>query len=171
MKIYLIGMPASGKSTIGKALAKKLNYAFIDIDNYIEENESLDIPSIFEKFGEPYFRNLERESLKDFIGLDDVVISCGGGIVLNKENKALMEGPIIYLNASIMDLKVRLHKDNLNERPVSKQKSVEQIYEERKELYDYFKDFEVKSLIISNTVKDIMKELKCRYGIKKSISH
>ena len=60
MRIYLIGMPGCGKSTLGKRLAKKLNYEFIDMDSYIEKNACMFIDEIFDAFGEEYFRALEK---------------------------------------------------------------------------------------------------------------
>ena len=67
MKIYLIGMPGCGKSSLGKKLAQKLNYEFIDMDSYIEKNACMFIDEIFESYGEDYFRALEKNTLDDFL--------------------------------------------------------------------------------------------------------
>ena len=75
MKIYLIGMPGCGKSTLGNILSKKLNYDYIDMDNYIEKQACMFIDEIFEAYGESYFRELETNTLKEFMELDNVIIS------------------------------------------------------------------------------------------------
>ena len=87
MKIYLIGMPGCGKSTLGKRLAEKLNLDFIDMDNYIEKQACMFIDEIFEAYGEKYFRELETNTMREFMNLDNVIISCGGGIIKNKLHK------------------------------------------------------------------------------------
>ena len=78
MRIYLIGMPGCGKSTLGKKLSEKLNYEFIDMDNYIEKNACMFIDEIFDSYGEDYFRQLETNTLHEFLSLDNVVIATGG---------------------------------------------------------------------------------------------
>ncbi|MCR4899060.1 MAG: AAA family ATPase, partial [Acholeplasmatales bacterium] len=81
MRIYLIGMPGSGKSTVGKKLANKINYQYIDMDEYIENKLNKKIPLIFSEDGEAYFRLKEKEVLNDFLSLDNVIISTGGGVI------------------------------------------------------------------------------------------
>ena len=97
MRIYLIGMPGSGKSTLGKRLSEELNYEYIDMDNYIEKKACMFVDEIFSRYGEEYFRELEKNTLKDFLSLDNVVIATGGGVIKNKNNKELMDGKCIYL--------------------------------------------------------------------------
>jgi shikimate kinase len=97
MRIYLIGMPGCGKSTLGKRLAKKLNYEFIDMDSYIEKNACMFIDEIFESYGEDYFRALEKNTLDDFLKLDNVIIATGGGVIKDLSNKEKMDGLCIYL--------------------------------------------------------------------------
>ena len=87
MKLFLIGMPGCGKSTLGKKLAKKLNYEFIDMDNYIEQQACMFVDEIFEAYGEEFFRALEQNTLKDFNKMDNVIIATGGGVIKNKANK------------------------------------------------------------------------------------
>ena len=71
MNIYLIGLPGSGKSTLGKRLAKELGYEFVDTDNIIEKEAMMFIDEIFEAYGEEYFRALENNTLKEFRKLDN----------------------------------------------------------------------------------------------------
>ena len=104
MKIYLIGMPGCGKSTLGKKLAEKINYKFIDMDNYIEMKAGMFIDEIFEAYGEKFFRELETNTLKEFMDLDNVIISTGGGIIKNKEHKNLMNGLCVFLNVDLKEL-------------------------------------------------------------------
>ena len=96
--IILIGMPGSGKSTVGKLVAKALGREFVDTDAVIKERYG-DIPTIFAKHGEEYFRKVESEVLRDVGKLSGKVISTGGGVVKNEINmKALsLNGKVIYI--------------------------------------------------------------------------
>ena len=91
MKIYLIGLPSSGKTTLGKSLANSLNSQFIDMDELIEKKDGRSIPEIFKNDGEDFFREVEKSVLKDLLGgSDNVVISTGGGALLESlEGKTL----------------------------------------------------------------------------------
>ena len=90
-RIALTGMMGTGKTTIGKKLAEKLNYTFIDMDKLIQENEGQSITEIFEKKGEAYFRELEKELLKKIISRENIIISTGGGIVTDDENIRILK--------------------------------------------------------------------------------
>ena len=90
MVIFLIGMMGAGKSTVGLALAKMLDYEFVDLDAVIAKNTELSISQIFEQFGEAEFRNIEKRILKENIH-ENAVIATGGGSVINAENRELME--------------------------------------------------------------------------------
>ena len=95
--VVLIGMPASGKSTVGALLAKKLSRPLIDTDKLIEERAQMTISEIFERFGEKKFRELETEAIKEASAQNGSVISTGGGAVLKEENvTALRENGRIY---------------------------------------------------------------------------
>jgi shikimate kinase len=78
--IYLVGFMGSGKSTVGKILAEKLNMNFIDIDKLIEEKEEMKIKDIFEQKGESYFRELERKQIEAIVNQKGLVVSTGGGL-------------------------------------------------------------------------------------------
>ena len=134
MKIYLIGMPGCGKSTLGLKLAEKLKYEFIDMDNYIEKKACMFIDEIFEAYGEKYFRELETNTLKEFMDLDNVIISTGGGIIKNKAHKELMNGLCVYLDVPLEEIEIRLNKSNVV-RPLLQTKTVYQLFEERKDLF------------------------------------
>ena len=102
MNIFLVGPMGSGKSSLGKKLAKSLGKKFIDSDKEIEKNERKTISEIFEKSGESYFREKEREFLINIPNSLNMVIATGGGIVIDKENREkLKENKVIFLNASV----------------------------------------------------------------------
>ncbi len=158
MKIYLIGLPASGKSTVGKELAKKIKYEFIDLDQKIVADNNQTIDEMFE-IGEDYFRDLETKTLISVKDLDNAVISCGGGIVERDINKSYMNGVVVYLDCPLSEINFRLNRDTQS-RPLSKTNSIYDLYNRRALKYDSFKDFKVESKIVSKTVKEIRKELK-----------
>jgi len=100
--IYLVGFMGTGKTAVGRELAKKKKWQFIDLDELIELKEKRSISDIFAKSGEPYFRRLEHEVLKQVSREKNFVVACGGGIVINKENIKIMRetGMVICLTAS-----------------------------------------------------------------------
>jgi len=157
MRIYLIGMPGSGKSSVGKKLANKINYQYIDMDEYIENKLNKKIPLIFSEDGEAYFRLKEKEVLNDFLSLDNVIISTGGGVIKDKSNKDLMNGKIIFIDVDLSILENRLKNDNT--RPLLKVKTVKELYDERIDNYKYFYNLKVENIKVDDCVNDIIKEL------------
>ncbi len=110
-KIFLIGFMGSGKTTLGKKLAVKLSKPFFDLDVEIEKLEGLTVNSIFEKHGEPYFRHLETQTLKELISNNDsFILSLGGGTPCLQENIDLINssGVSIYLKYDAEVLAFRL---------------------------------------------------------------
>lgn len=110
IRIFLTGFMTSGKSTIGPILANVLGLNFYDLDKEIEKEEKCTIVEIFEKKGEIYFREIENSILKKLVKEKGVVISLGGGTIMNEDNMNLMKryGKIIYLKASPKNLYNRL---------------------------------------------------------------
>jgi shikimate kinase len=122
MIVVLIGYMASGKSTLGRILAAKLNYRFIDLDEYIEEKENKLIKDIFKSKGEIYFRALETETLKKLLSeKDNIILSLGGGTPCYSNNMETILSAnnvtSIYLKASIPTLINRL-KGEKGKRPL-----------------------------------------------------
>ena len=102
--IVLIGPPGSGKSTLGKALSRKLNLPFTDTDDLIELRTGTSISQIFIDKGEPWFRDLEKEILKEELAKLDGVLSLGGGAPLSDSAQEMLReinGAIIYLDVSL----------------------------------------------------------------------
>jgi len=107
MKIFLIGYMYSGKTTVGKQLAKKLNYNFLDTDVVFETQYKTSIPEYFAKFGEKEFRTAERKILEDLSTYSgNVIVSTGGGLPCFSNNIELMRkmGVVIYLEAGIEEI-------------------------------------------------------------------
>ena len=144
--IALIGFMGSGKTTVGKLLAKTMDMKFVDIDKVIESQEKKSINDIFQKKGQIYFRDLEREVISQESLKNNCVIAPGGGSILDNENiKRLKETSfIVFLNANIECLYLRL-KDNTT-RPIlndveDKKKVIEELLEKRKFLYQISADY------------------------------
>ena len=108
--IILIGFMGSGKSTLGKKIAHRLGYDFLDTDDEIERMTGLKIPELFERLGEDHFRNLERTLLLNLKLDKPVVISCGGGLPCYKGNMDLLQkiGTVYYMKRSPKELFHRL---------------------------------------------------------------
>lgn len=127
MKLFLIGLPGSGKSTLGVKLAELLNFEFLDTDELIVKTEGLTINEIFHQFGEDHFRRLEESTLKQLNHLDNTVISTGGGLpcFYDNMNLILSMGFSVYLNVSPEVITKRLYAVNDQSRPMVKGKSKE----------------------------------------------
>ncbi|MDC0525089.1 shikimate kinase [Pelagibacteraceae bacterium] len=159
--LTLTGMMGVGKSTIGKNLAKKLNYNFIDIDKIIEAKEGASINSIFKNKSEAYFRKLENETTLQMLKKNNSVISLGGGAFLNKSIRLSVKKKCIsfWLDIDVEQLVKRLKKSK--KRPLLYNKdinvTIRKLYLERKKIYNeadyrvncsYLKSYEVINKII-----------------------
>ena len=112
--IILIGMPASGKTTIGQLLSEKLaSYTFIDTDSFIEHSEGMKISEIFTKFSEDYFRKLEYDAIKLVCAGKKKIISIGGGAFENPDTRGtlLRFGKVFYLKSDLDVLYYRISED------------------------------------------------------------
>ncbi len=128
--VYLCGFMGCGKSHIGRMLSRSTKAEFVDLDRCIVEGEGMTIPEIFDKYGEPHFRQLEA---KYILGFDkDTVVATGGGAMLNDETaaRARENGTVYFLNVSFDTCYERI-KDDTN-RPLVQQNTREQL----KQLYD-----------------------------------
>ena len=160
-KICIIGMPGSGKSTIGRALSEHLNFNFYDTDEVIEFDSKSKIRDIFNNEGEEYFRKLERSILKKLILNKNVVISTGGGIVL--KNKDLLNQTFnIYLRC---DIKTLINRTSRNKnRPLLKdnvEKNIKILFNLRKDIYNKVSDLNIDATSnTQNTIRTILDNLK-----------
>lgn len=138
MNIVLIGMPGSGKSTLGGEVARLLERELIDIDNIIVQSAGMSIPEIFSRYGEAEFRRYEREKICEASRQKDCVTATGGGVVKDRNNYyPLHETGRIYQIKRALSL---LPSDG---RPISQSMSLEKLYEERKPMYKFFRDAKI----------------------------
>ena len=102
--MVLIGAPGSGKTTVGRALARQLDVEFMDTDTEIEQRAGKSIPDIFIEQGEAAFRELETDALRSALSACTGVLSLGGGAVLRPENRALLDDqPVVWLEVTLAD--------------------------------------------------------------------
>jgi shikimate kinase len=131
-KVYLIGFMGAGKSTVARALAKRLDWAAEDIDERIEKRERRDIPTIFRQEGEPYFRAIEQEELIALLPARGMVIATGGGTIINPMARELMlrDGAVIWLDAPFTTVLDRVPLDG--RRPLAADRiEMESLYNQR----------------------------------------
>ena len=126
----------AGKSTVGRHLARRLGWKFIDLDQEIERREHRDIADIFKKDGEPYFRNLERLCLQDLSSSRKAVIAMGGGAFIDAGNRELAKntGVTVWLKASFSNLVDRVKMDGTRPKFLDKAQA-ERLYQTREPVY------------------------------------
>lgn len=163
--IYLVGFMGTGKSAVGKRLAKELKLKFLDLDSFIEQRQKRKIVDIFAKDGEPAFRKMEKQTLQEVSQEHDLAIACGGGIVLDSQNIDLMKetGSMVCLSARPEIILARV-KDN-TERPLlnvkDKEKRIAEILEARQQFYAKAHiTIDTSELDIEQVVAEIRKRLK-----------
>lgn len=112
--LYLVGMPGSGKSTIGKVLSRHLNLEFIDADQELVSRTGVSIANIFQVEGEAGFRTRESQLLAALCQRDRLLLATGGGVVLRQDNRELLQrtGIVIYLHATLDHLWQRTRHDS-----------------------------------------------------------
>jgi shikimate kinase len=157
--LYLTGFSGSGKTSIGKELAKKLNRNFVDIDEMIENQTSKTISEIFEKKGEKYFRQQESNILENICKDKNQIVSLGGGTILSKQNHEQIResgGFVIYI---FSDLEISLNRIDINTRPIlisRNSNEIKQLFENRKS--DYFSNSDL--IILNNeTISQIINKI------------
>ena len=165
--VFLVGMPGSGKSTIGKALAKALNRSFIDLDQAIEERCGVAIPVIFEIEGEAGFRKRESKVLQEVADdQSNAVVSTGGGTILAQQNREIMRqrGVVIYLKATLDELLRRTSRDR--HRPLlntdDPKARLQALFDERGALYEAMADviIETATASVAVSVQQLVSKLK-----------
>lgn len=154
--IFLCGFMGCGKSTVGKILAKKLNCRCVDLDKYIEDKEGMTIPDIFEKKGEPYFRELETKALKEFADIGGIVAT-GGGALLTEHNGnvAKKAGIAVFIDTLFETCYGRIKDDP--HRPIAYNSTKEQLKERfdfRRPLYAAHSDYSVSGEFPPSVIAD-----------------
>jgi shikimate kinase len=137
--VYLVGMPGSGKSTVGRELAGRLGVPFVDLDERIERGAGRSVAEIFRREGEASFRALEAATLVEASSVDPAVIACGGGVVLEPANRITLRntGVVVFLQAPLDVLRARISP--AAERPLIQQAGdLERLLSEREPLYREF---------------------------------
>ena len=158
-KIYLCGFMASGKTTVGKALSRKLNIDYVDTDELLVETYGLGIPAIFEKYGEDYFRDLEHDIAKKTADMKGGVVSTGGGMLtFDRNGEVLQKSGIIICLVRDFDSIYREIKSDKN-RPLAQTKTkdeLREVYESRILKYQKYADY-----IVGNdgSVDDCVKKI------------
>jgi shikimate kinase len=139
--ISLVGFMGAGKTTVGRALAAKLAWAFVDLDDLIQARDGRTIPQIFQNSGEKAFRNLERQVLQDFVRSSQVnasVLSLGGGAFIDNTNRQLLrENGIlaVFLDAPAEELFRRCQQPGVNRPLLSDRNGFSALYERRRPAY------------------------------------
>jgi len=165
--IYLVGPMGSGKTAVGRHLARVLGLPFHDSDAEIERRTGVDIPYIFEQEGEAGFRQREREAIADLVRLEPVVLATGGGVVLSQENRQLLKdhGSVVFLETSVAQQLQRvgsgrgrplLHQhENLPER-------LRRLREEREPLYRSDSDYIIQTdhRRVAKVAEQILREVR-----------
>lgn len=165
--IVFIGFMASGKTTIGQALAEKKGYSFIDTDKWISNKMNAPISEIFDKKGEDYFRQLETKTIKKLSkSLDNTIISTGGGLSIKKENVPYLKnmGTVVFLKVSKETVISRLGKNK--ERPLlaseNPEEKIETLLKERNPIYEQVADviIDTNNKSVKELVDEVIKTLR-----------
>lgn len=147
--IFLVGLMGAGKTTIGRALAKKLNKRFVDSDHEIESRTGTTIPVIFEIEGEESFRKREADVIRELSAQQDIVLATGGGAILRAETRAYLKqrGTVIYLRAGINQILQRTGRDK--NRPLLQtadpRRKLEELSRQRDPYYREVADFVIET--------------------------
>lgn len=163
--IFLVGPMGAGKSTVGRFLAEKLHYEFLDSDHEIEAKTGATIPMIFDIEGESGFRLRERNAIDELSQRQDVVLATGGGAVMNPENRKHLRsrGFVVYLKSSVDSLIQRTRHDR--NRPLLQTENPEavlrELMEHRGPMYEEIADLVIytEQVSVHRVVKQIIDKL------------
>jgi len=146
MNITLIGMAGAGKSTIGRALAKRLNYTFIDVDGLITQRTGMPLQALIDKQGDSALTRFEEEAIIGLGQVDNCIISPGGSVVYSEEAMGHLKeiSKIVFLDAPFRSIVKRI--PNARKRGIVglRDRSLKELFEERLVLYQKYADFSIR---------------------------
>jgi shikimate kinase len=131
-KVYLVGFMGAGKTTVARALAKRLDWQVHDIDERVEKRERRDISTIFRQEGEPYFRAIEKQEVIELLPARGAVVATGGGTIVDPVTRELMlrDGAVVWLDAPFATILERVPLDG--RRPLAADRlEMESLYNQR----------------------------------------
>lgn len=174
LRVYIIGMPGTGKTHFGRLLSQSLKMQFFDLDEMLEKKEQKSIRQLFAEKGEPYVRAEEHLMLKKTLNFNNCVISCGGGTPLHYNNIDIMKanGIVIWLNTDLQIIKRRIAQNStrrplflgMSEAEILEKLSV--LYENRRKTYakaDIFIDHNQQhSVPLSVVIQKVMKHFRSK---------
>ena len=167
MKVFLVGLAGSGKTTLGKELATVLDVDFVDLDVVIKQHAQMTIPEIFEQKGETYFRDIESQLLRETIqNNDNIVMSTGGGAPCFRQNMEFIvqNGVSIFLNVPLKTLAKRVMDDGIANRPLykglTKEALLSKIQGQFDERYPFYKKSHITLEGDTLSVHDIIAQIK-----------
>jgi shikimate kinase len=158
--IVLVGFMGTGKSSVGRAVASKSEYAFVDMDEIIEQREGKSINAVFSEYGEDFFRQLEHRLVLELSEISQKVIAAGGGVVKNQDNIELFKkkGCIICLTATPQEISRRLQ--NTSSRPLlNKKNKIQVISDLMRQRAIYYSQFELQVDTTGKTIDRIADEV------------
>lgn len=147
--IYLVGPMGSGKTAVGRELARSLKLPFFDSDTEIERKTGVDVAYIFEREGEAGFRSREREMIRELTGKSGIVLATGGGVVLDERNRARLsdQGTVVYLQTTVEEQLRRTRRSKT--RPLlnapDPRAVLEKLAAERRPLYESIADLTIET--------------------------
>jgi shikimate kinase len=164
-RIVLIGAPGSGKSTVGAALSKKLALDFVDTDQLIEDREGKAITDIFVVDGEPYFRAIELETLKQVLTMDNLVVSLGGGAPISEQAQHELlasDSTVVFLDVSLATAAPRVGFNR--DRPLllgNPRAQWQALSDKRRPIYEALADVSIKvdDMSVDEIISEIEKSL------------
>ena len=164
--IILTGFMATGKTTVGKLLAKKLQRDFVDTDQLIETRQGLTIPEIFTNLGEAAFRQMEAEIAEELGEKEGLIISTGGRLMLDPANAAALsnKGRVFCLVAPPQEILARLSSDKDNRRPLldvpNPDEQIVELLKEREKGYQRFLKFSTDNKLPADVAENILEFIK-----------